>query len=304
MVSATVVEKLRHAFDIANSDDLSAFPVERVSRRRLARRLEHTIPNYWNLEPNLVAEILESEGGNLLDQVVGADAQELAQDIRRIRPTCEARYREADHVEWRRKANTSFEDLIEQRYPGLLPHVQKSVEQLRALGLHPHYSEKRKLTSTERMHKEIEVHSLKEDRKVILLLSISENGCLVCRSVERGGMKAAFVRHVLMLAQEFDCPLQFDHEQWLLTSEEMKNAVLNGGFQDIRQALARYPDFAPFVSVELDKIFPGRAERWTSLVQELLADMERGAWANRPIDDSEPSRGTVGELQIRPLERS
>ncbi len=273
------VEKLRRVLSIANGEGPANGPVdvseEAFGIRELVRQLERNVPGFWKLDAKILAKILENEKGRIVSRVMHKDARALGLEICRVRAEYEAWYEEPDHVESIRRKNTPFETLMEQEYPGCLWHALELVEQLRSLGFNVEYYQKRKPHAVERINGGIFVSLCGDGRDEIRLVEVSGSGHLICRSVETREFKPAFVKHVISLSGEFEVPLQFDHDEWLLTAAEMDSIVYNGGYTDIAEALARHPDFAPFVSVEISKVLSGRTDRWLGLVKLLLMDIEQ-----------------------------
>ena len=219
------------------------------------------------------------------------DARDLGLEICRVRPDYEVSYEEPDHVEFIRRKNTPFETLMEQAYPGCLSHALEFVEQLRNLGLKVEYYQKRKPHAVERINAGIFVNLCGDDQGEIRLAEVSDSGHLICRSVETRKLKSAFVKHVISLSSEFDVPLQFDHDEWLFTAAEMDSVVYNRGYANIEEALAKHPSFAPFVSVEISKVLPGRMDRWIGLVKQLLMDIEQKHLSGEPVSGGAWIRG-------------
>ena len=276
MVESALFKKLRQVLDFADADLLDANPNEATGQRRLVRALERRTPAFWDLETDILANIIETEGKRLADRIMEADPQALGLEIRRLKPLYRTMYQDPEYREQLRIRNTPFEDLVEQGHPGLLSHVLDFVDRLQHLGLHSEYETKRKTDSVQTLHAGIMVRRL-ADAENTPILSLSGYGKIICRSVQTGPLKPLFTNHVIALSREFECPLSYDHEEWLLTSEEMQNILKSVGHSSLEGALLRRPDFAPFVSVDIGIVLPDRVDHWISLVEHLLLAIEQNA---------------------------
>lgn len=277
-------DKLRRVLDFANGSIPDGDPNEWSGHKRLVRALESLTPAFWDLEIDTFARIIEEAGHkNLPGRVMEADPQALGLEIRRQRPQYLMLYQDPDYLERLRIRNTPFEELIEQRRPGLLRHVVDFMDRLQSLGLHSEYETKRRTDSVEVMHAGIVVSRVNGAENTPIL-HVSDYGKIVCRSVQTGSMKPFLTAHVIELSQEFDCPLGYDHEEWLFTSEELQNFVNHSGYANLEEAMARRPGIAPFVSVDITSVLPDRADYWIGLVGQLL----------QAIDQKVPSEGSTG----------
>ena len=289
MADSALFEKLRQALDCANGDMPDGNPNEATGQKRLVLALERLAPAFWDLDTDILARIIETEGKRLPGRVMEADPQAMGLEIRRQRPQYEILYRDPEYRERLRIRNTAFEDLIEQSHPGFLRHVLDFVDRLQNLGLHSDYETKRRTNSVETLHAGIIVSRVTGAENTTIL-SVSGYGKIVCPSVQTGALKPLFTSYVVALSREFECPLGYDHEEWLLTSEEMQNMVKDGGYANLEEALARRPDFAPFVSVDIGIVLPDRADHWITLVEQLLHVIEQG------VPKTEPSALRVTRL--------
>ena len=281
MADSALFEKLRQVLDYTNGDLPDGNPNEATGQRRLVRVLERLAPAFWDLDTGILARIIEMEGKRLPGRVMEADPQALGLEIRRQRPQYQILYQDTEYREQLRIRNTPFEDLIDQSHPGFLSHVSDFVDRLQNLGLHSEYETKRKTNYFETLHAGIVVRRVSGAENTTIL-SVSGYGKIICRSVQTGSLKPLFTSHVIALSREFECPLGYDHEEWLFTSEEMQNIVKDGGYANLEEALARRPDFAPFVSVDIGIILPDRADHWITLVEQLLHAIEQGVPKTEP----------------------
>lgn len=276
MANSALPEKLRQVLACANGEIPDDYPNEATGQRRLVRALERLAPAFWDLDIGILAQIIEMESDRWLGRVMEADPQVLGIEIRRQRPQYQILYQDPEYREKLRIRNTPFEDLIEQSHPDLLRHVFDFVDRLQDLGLQSEYETKRRTNSVETLHAGVIVRRGSGDENSTIL-SVSGYGEIVCRSVQTGSLKPLFTSHVIALSREFECSLGYDHEEWLLTSVEMQNRIQDGGYANLEEALARRPDFAPFVSVDIGIVLPDRADHWISLVEDLLLAIEQNA---------------------------
>lgn len=268
-------DKLGQVLGFANGGIPEGDPNKSSAQKRLVRSLENLVPAFWDMEIDNLARIIEVAGTkNLLGRLMEADPKALGLEIRRQRPKYLMLYQDPDYLERLRIRNTPFEELIEQCRPGLLRHVLDFVERLQSLGLQSEYAKKRRSDSVEVMHAGIVVSRV-NGADITPILTVSDYGKIVCRSVHTGFMKPFLMAHVIALSRKFECPLGFDHEEWLLTSEEMRNIVNHGGYADLEEALARRPDFAPFVSVNVGIVLPDQSDCWINLVAQLVQAIDQ-----------------------------
>ena len=274
MVDGTLSEKLRQILDYANGDLPEGNAHDVTRQRRLVQALERLAPAFWDLDSDILAQIVELESLRLTNRIMEANQQALGLEIRRQKPLYRTLYQDPEYLDQFRIRNTPFEDLIEQGHPGFLSHVLDFVDRLQHLGLHSEYETKRRTDSIQTLHAGIMVRRLADDENTPIL-SLSGSGKIICRSGQTGSLKPFLISHVIALSRDFGSPLSYDHEEWLLTSEEMQNIVRGGGYANLEDALARRPDFAPFVSVDIGIVLPDRADHWISLVERLLHTIEQ-----------------------------
>lgn len=281
MVDSALSRKLQQVLDYADSALPDGNPYDATGHKRLVRALESKVPAFWDLETNMLANIIETEGKRLTGRIMEADPQALGLEVRRQKPQYQIMYQDPEYREQLRIRNTPFEELIEQCHPGLLGHVSNFVGRLEFLGLKSEYEMKRRTASVEMLNAGIMVRRI-TDAEYTPILSLTGYGKIICRSVQTGALKPFLTSHVIALSREFECKLSYDHEEWLLTSEEMKNIVMNGGYACLEDALAHRPHFAPFVSVDIGRVLPDRADHWISLVEHLLFAIEHSSPETKP----------------------
>lgn len=281
MVESALSTKLQQVLDYADSALPDGNPNDATGQKRLVRALESKVPAFWDLETNMLANIIEAEGKRLTGRIMEADPQALGLEIRRQKPQYQIMYQDPEYREQLRIRNTPFEDLIEQYQQGLLGYVSDFVGRLEFLGLSSEYEMKRRTDSIEMLHSGITIRRI-TDVDYTPILSLTGYGKIICRSVQTGALKPLLTGHVIALSREFECPLSYDHEEWLFTSEEMKNIVMTGGYASLEDALAHRPHFAPFVSVDIGRVLPGRSDHWISLVQQLLFSIGHSALETKP----------------------
>lgn len=281
MADSALSEKLRQVLEYANGDLPDGYPNETTGQRRLVRWLERLVPKFWDLDVGILSQIIEMEDERLPVRVMEADPRALGLEIRRQRPHYQSLYHDPAHREQLRVRNTPFEVLIEQNHPGLLRHVFDFVHRMQNLGLHSEFETKRKTDSVETLHAGMIVRRVAGAENTTIL-SVSGYGKIICRSVQTGSLKPLLTRHAIALSRTFECPLGYDHEEWLLTSEEMQNIVKDGGYANLEEALARRPDFAPFVSVDIGIALPDRADLWIDLIEQLMDGIEKGVPMTEP----------------------
>jgi len=274
--------KLRQVLDFANGNMPDGDPSDWTGQKRLVRAIESLVPAFWDLDTDILAQIIEEAGHkNLVGRVVEADHKAFGFEIRRQRPQYLMLYQDTDYRERLRIRNTPFEEVIDQSHPGLLRHVLDFVNRLQSLGLRSEYEIKRRPHSVETLHAGLVVNYVTGKEKTAVL-SVSDYGKIVCRSVQTGSIRPLLTRHVIALSQEFDCSLEYDHEEWLFTSAEMQNIVNNGDYANLKEALSNRPDFAPFVSVDIGTVLPDRADHWIRLVDQLLEAIQQGVGSMEP----------------------
>ncbi|WP_291208754.1 hypothetical protein [Hyphomonas sp.] len=284
MAEEHLTEKLRKVLDQVNwANTVSMADRSSEELRRLVRGLERLAPAFWKLDPEILSKIIELHGKRFVKRLMQADALELSLEIRRQKPEYEKQYTDGGYIERLKFKNTPFEELIEQSYPGLLREILRFVDHLKNHGLRIDFEKKRCTDSAEQINSGIVVRSMLEGKE-LKILSIHDYGQMTLRSVETGTFKPLFVANVLALAREFDCPLGYDHDDWLLTSAEMQNIINVRGYLSVEEALDHNPDFSPYVSIDIGAVFPNRTDRWINLVEDLLNAIQQGMPTGAPTN--------------------